>query len=277
MCQGVKMPHTVSPIWKSLPKDIFLRLETCMNIPHSPVSQPDNAVIFFRADDVAVPSENFSRLISLFYRYQIPLSLAVVPVWLTHQRWDHLKALTGDISSLWCWHQHGWRHVNHSGKGKKYEFGQSRTPSQIKNDLKNGMDRLKNIMGENFYPIFTPPWNRCDNNTLKQLKNLRYKALSRSSGNKMRNSEGIIEYNIDVDLHTRKEKDLEKGWDNLFREFKQALANGLCGIMIHHQLMNDQAFVFIESLFQVLAHKSEIETVHLQKLVEKNAIGKRFD
>jgi len=271
------MPHTVSPIWKSLSKNIFSRLEACLNIPYHPNSQPGETLIFFRADDVAVPSENFSRLISLFYRYQIPLSLAVVPLWLTHRRWDQLKNLTGDISSLWCWHQHGWRHVNHSEKGKKHEFGQSRSSSQIKNDLKNGMNRLKNIMGENFYPVFTPPWNRCDNNTLKQLKSLRFKAVSRSHGNKMRNPEGIKEININVDLHTRREKDPEKGWDNLFGEFKQALANGLCGVMIHHQLMNDQAFFFIESLFQILAHKSGMKTVHLKELVENNAASKTVD
>ncbi len=271
------MPHTVSPIWKNLPKNFLSRLEACVNTSHNEASQPEDVLIFFRADDVGVPSENFSRLISLFYRYKIPLSLAVVPVWLTHQRWDHLKALTGNIFSLWCWHQHGWRHVNHSGIGKKYEFGQSRSSSQIRADLKNGMERLKKIMGENFYPIFTPPWNRCDYNTIKQLKNLRYKAISRNSGDKPGNPEGIAEYNVNVDLHTRKENDPETGWENLFGELGQALANGLCGIMIHHQRMNDHAFTFIESLFQAFANKSGIKTVHLKELTEAKAVDKRFE
>jgi peptidoglycan/xylan/chitin deacetylase (PgdA/CDA1 family) len=270
------MPHTVSSIWKSLPKDIFSRLEDCINILPKSVSQSGDIFLFFRADDVAVPSENFSRLLSLFYQYQIPLSLAVVPAWLTPQRWGQLKTLTGDISSLWCWHQHGWRHVNHSEKGKKHEFGRSRSSSQIKIDLKNGMDRLKNIMGENFYPIFTPPWNRCDNNTLKQLKSLKFKAISRSSGNNPKKPLEIAEYNVNVDLHTRKEKDPEKGWDNLFEELRQAISHGMCGVMIHHQLMNDHAFVFIESLFKVLLNNSETKTVHLKDLAENNIAGKRF-
>jgi hypothetical protein len=268
------MPHTVSQIWKKLPNDVYSRLEACFEIPHSQAFQSEETLIFFRADDVGVPSENFSRLSSLFYRYQIPLSLAVVPVWLTHQRWDQLKALTGDISSLWCWHQHGWRHINHSEKGKKYEFGQSRSSYQIKTDLKNGRDRLKNIMGENFYPIFTPPWNRCDNNTITLLKDLNYKAVSRSAPNKPENPEKIPEYNVNVDLHTRKEKDPEKGWDNLFGELGQALANGRCGIMVHHQLMNDQSFVFMESLFQTLTHKPGMKTVHLKDLAENNTVRK---
>ena len=132
-------------------------------------------------------------------------------------------------------------------------------------------------MGENFYPIFTPPWNRCDNNTLKQLKSLRFKAISRSSENKTINPERIAEYNVNVDLHTRKEKDPERGWSNLFGELRHSLANGLCGIMIHHQLMNDQAFVFIEYLFQALAGRSGMKTVHLKDLAENNAVSKRFD
>jgi peptidoglycan/xylan/chitin deacetylase (PgdA/CDA1 family) len=271
------MSHIVSSIWKSLPKDIFSRLEDCINILPKPVSQSGDIFLFFRADDVAVPSENFSRLLSLFYKYQIPLSLAVVPAWLTHQRWDQLRTLTDYISSLWCWHQHGWRHVNHSEKGKKHEFGRSRSSSQIKTDLKNGMDRLKNIMGENFYPVFTPPWNRCDNTTLDQLKSLKFMAISRSSGNNPKKILEIAEYNVNVDLHTRKERDPEKGWDNLFEELNQAFEKGICGVMIHHQLMNDHAFVFIETLFQFLAHNSNMKTVNLKYLAENNIAAKRFD
>jgi hypothetical protein len=266
------MPQTVSSIWKSLPKDIFSRLKDCIDISINSASQSEDILIFFRADDIAVPSQNFSRLISLFYQYQIPLSLAVVPAWLTHQRWNQLNRLCGDFPSLWCWHQHGWRHINHSEKGKKYEFGQSRSTFQIKNDLKNGRNRLKNIMGEKFCSIFTPPWNRCDNNTLKQLQSLNYKAISRSAGNNSKISLKIVEYNVNVDLHTRKEKDPEKGWINLFGELRQALAIGMGGIMVHHQLMNDQAFVFLEHLLKVFAHKTDIKTFHLKDLAENNII-----
>ncbi len=270
------MPRTVSSIWKKFPKNIFSCLEACLDTLNNPVDQGAGKVIFFRADDVAVPSDNFSRLVSLFLRYRVPLSLAVVPAWLTVQRWGRLKELTGDFPSLWCWHQHGWRHVNHSMERKKYEFGQSRSYSQIKNDLKNGMNRLKNIMGKDFYPIFTPPWNRCDDQTLRELKNLKFKAISRSSGNRSEKVDGITEYNVNVDLHTRKEKNPEEGWNYLFETLKQSLASGLCGIMVHHQLMNAEAFLFLESLFEVLADKSDIKTVHLKDLVENYAADKKI-
>lgn len=267
------MAHAISIIWNKLPKDIILHLENCINNPGDSILPVRERLVFFRADDIAVPSENFSRLLSLFSRYRIPLSLAVVPAWLTDQRWKQIKILSNDFSSLWCWHQHGWRHANHAINGKKYEFGQSRSITQIRNDLKNGMNRLKTIMGEHFYPIFTPPWNRCDLNTLNQLKNLGFKAVSRSLESKLIITEQISEYNVNVDLHTRKETDPGRGWDNLLGELNRALKNRLCGIMIHHQLMNEHAFDFIEYLFQILKNQSGLKIVHLGEVVDHDISG----
>jgi peptidoglycan/xylan/chitin deacetylase (PgdA/CDA1 family) len=269
------MSHTFSTIWYNPPKDFLSRLEACMNAGQESAAQQKKTIIYFRADDVGVPSENFSRLMSLFYQYRMPLCLAVVPAWLTSERWSRLKSLTGNEASLWCWHQHGWRHVNHSKEGKKYEFGPGRSVYQIESDIKNGMNRLRNIMGENFYPVFTPPWNRYDDNTVKLLRQLKYKAISGNSTNTSGNLEKITEYNVHVDLHTRKEKSPEAGWDNLFDDLSKALANGVCGIMVHHQRMNKQAFVFMEHFFQALSNKNYIKTVHFKNIESSFEIQKR--
>lgn len=261
------MTQKVSPIWNNLPEDLRLRLNDCLDAAKYSNSQQKRPVIFFRADDVAVPSDNFSRLMSLFYQYRMPLCLAVVPAWLTHKRWAQLYSMSEHNNSLWCWHQHGWRHVNHSKKGKKYEFGPDRPLPLIQKDLIKGRARLRDIMGENFYPVFTPPWNRCDDHTLALLKELKYKAVSRNSTKGSGIPEQIIEYNVHVDLHTRKEKRAEEGWANLLDELSTALANGMCGIMIHHQLMNHQAFVFLESVFQILEEKKSVKALHFKDLI----------
>ncbi len=267
------MPPKVSTIWNSSPKEVFPRLETCLT---DPVPESKNSVVYFRADDVGVPSENFSRLVLLFSRYEMPLCLAVVPAWLTSKRWSQLRSLTGDNQALWCWHQHGWRHANHSRTGKKYEFGPNRSRVKIENDLKRGRRRLEKIMGENFYPVFTPPWNRCDPDTLKLLGQLEYRAVSRNAGNDRTDPLKIAEYNIHVDLHTRKEKSPEKGWAGLFHELGKALKAGRCGIMIHHQRMNEQAFVFMEYFLRALAaKKNNIKTVHFEHM-EKGVAGKHW-
>ncbi len=79
--------------------------------------------VFFRADDIGVPSAAFSRMIKLFNEKQAPLCLAVVPAWLTQRRWAAIGELCDQKAARWCWHQHGWAHINHEKTGKKSEFG----------------------------------------------------------------------------------------------------------------------------------------------------------
>lgn len=114
------------------------------------------AEIFFRADDIGVQGRQFSQLIQLFLSARLPLCLAVVPSWLTPVRFDTLLRLTGEHSSQWCWHQHGWLHRNHEPEGKKQEFGPARPATEQRADLAKGKERLTAIMGKTFSPFFTP-------------------------------------------------------------------------------------------------------------------------
>ena len=117
------MQTYVSPIWRHFPSDLVSRTERCIHIASERLENKGPGHIFFRADDVAAPGEKFARLMDIFKRHQVPLCLAVVPAWLTGRRWQYLKGQGAKESSLWCWHQHGWRHVNHETDGKKQEFG----------------------------------------------------------------------------------------------------------------------------------------------------------
>ena len=138
------------------------------------------AQVFFRADDIGVPSRSFSQMIEVFKAYNTPLCLAFVPSWLTSTRWQTMRR-SMDGASLFCCHQHGWKHTNHELHEKKQEFGDSRTEEEINHDLKRGRDRLAEIIGDNFFPFFTPPWNRCGDKTLNCLRRLNFKGISRSS------------------------------------------------------------------------------------------------
>lgn len=261
------MSRSFSPLWIVPPLDLASRVERCIDSARDVGGGGVTGYVFFRADDVAVPGKQFARLMHLFTRYRVPLSLAVVPVWLTGSRWEHLKGLARKDPSLWCWHQHGWRHLNHEVEGKKQEFGGSRLPSQIREDLLRGGHRLEMNMGKDFYPVFTVPWNRCSSITLELLKELGYHAVSRSQGSLPPPPEGLPDFQVNVDLHTRKELDAEEGWNALFAELKGALLSGLCGIMIHHQRMNDAAFAFLEVLLQKLSRHQDLHIVHFKDLV----------
>jgi len=268
----VLMAQTVSMLWRLPPLDLSSRMDRCFSASLEKVDSKDPGYVFFRADDVAVPGANFVRLMDLFTRYRAPLCLAVVPAWLTQARWQHLKRIGQKAPSLWCWHQHGWRHVNHEPEGKKQEFGPSRPSFKIREDLIRGKYHLQTLMGDFFSPVFTPPWNRCDQNTLDILKELNYKAVSRSQMGFPPSPDGLPDFAVSVDLHTRKEGHLVSGWDGLFSEIGSALSQSLCGIMIHHRQMNEAAFFFLEIFIQALLKQRRLRLVHFMDLhaVNKN-------
>ena len=260
------MQTYVSPIWRPFPSDLGYRTERCIDIASERLENKGPGHIFFRADDVAAPGRNLAKLMDIFKRHRVPLCLAVVPAWLTGKRWQYLKELGAKESSLWCWHQHGWRHINHETEGKKQEFGASRSRSDIQRDLVQGKQRLEDLMAAEFYPVFTPPWNRCSLSTLQLLRELGYVAVSRSRGSEPKAPMGLSDLWVNVDLHTRKEHDPALGWSNLFTELRQAISSNCCGIMIHHQRMNEAAFDFLEMLIRILVKRRELQLVNYKDL-----------
>jgi len=261
------MQKNVSKTWHGLPPDIVSKVERCVAAGCAQKLHNADSYIFFRADDIAVPGAQFAHLLEVFAQNHVPLCLAVVPAWLTRPRWLALKCVAKNFASRWCWHQHGWRHVNHEFDGKKQEFGPVRSRVDLEHDIRRGRRRLENLLGKSFFPVFTPPWNRCDQKTLELLKEMDYAAISRSRGSKPPPPQGLLNFDVNVDLHTRKEKRPVVGWDNLFNDLQQAIASGRCGIMIHHQLMNEAAFDFLEILLTALVRNKQLNLVHFEDLL----------
>ena len=261
-------------LWQNIPADIHRRLHHCLDEVETELSHGGGSNVFFRADDVAVPGQRLARLVDIFGKQQVPLTLAVVPAWLTETRWQRIFELCRRNHSLWCWIQHGWRHFNYETQGRKAEFGSSRSFSQKRKDVLTGFQRLNRLLGDSFTPAFTPPWNRCDSETLKALEELGYQALSRNLGAQPPAPAALTEYPVNVDLHTRKERDGESGWQNFFKELRKGLGNGFCGIMIHHQHMNNAAFDFLELLLSELKRRNLPRLVHVDTLLREGYVVK---
>jgi hypothetical protein len=236
-----------SLMWTSIPNDVESRLDRCLDNAKGRTIGPIK--VFFRADDIGVPGNQYSTLMAIFTKHRIPLNLAVVPFWLTQTRWEVIRQF-GDAEQRgkWCWHQHGYRHRNHEKQGKKQEFGPARSTLAIQRDLLAGRRRLEKIMGSAFFPAFTPPWNRCSGVTENLLQQLGYRLVSKRE-EAARSSLGCLkERSINVDLHTMKVARAAEGWHRLFGDIKTAFSNGGCGFMIHHQRMNSAAFGFLDLL-----------------------------
>jgi len=247
-----------------LPQELSLNIKSTVD---KVLSTHDYINVFFRADDIGVQSKNFARMMSLFLKYRIPLCLAVVPAWLTAFRWKAMDGFIKKGEDLFCWHMHGYRHINHETHGKKQEFGPARSNLELANDLSKAHASLKSIMGNRLAPVFTPPWNRCSLATMNRLKIVGFKGVSRSYGSLPLPPRGLKDFPVHVDLHTRKEKSPKLGWLKLMEEFKTGIDSSPCGIMIHHMRMNDQAFLFLEYLFELFSAYKKINFVTYNDLI----------
>ncbi|TKB23823.1 hypothetical protein FCL47_21050 [Desulfopila sp. IMCC35006] len=225
--------------------------------------------VFFRADDIGIASQTFAQMIQCFQKHRLPLCLATVPAWLTTARLQELRRLTGTNSAQWCWHQHGRLHRNFEPAGKKQEFGPARTKNAIHASLAKGRSRLERLLGHDFQPIFTPPWNRCSSDTLQALIDLDFKAVSRSRGARPETLPQLPDLQVNVDLHTRKEAEPHLGFQNLVTEIEQGLASGLCGIMLHHQRMNGAALELLDILLGLLHNNRTLLPVHFGDLLQQ--------
>ena len=262
------MPDTISKIWQQDRRDRKMDLDRCLTTALTAAGRRDPVPVFFRADDVADPGKKFRQLVDVFLQYQVPLSMSVVPAWLTASRWSGIERLCGSTSNLWCFYQHGWRHANHELGDKKQEFGPARSAAEIEQDLMRGRDRLRSMMQDAFFTAFTPPWNRCSEETLGVLNASGYRAISRSRGAFPPAPAGMPDFQINVDLHTRKESSAVSGWKNLYAELAAAIADGFCGIMIHHQRMNEHALTFLEALLERMVSMDAFCFYHLKELAE---------
>jgi hypothetical protein len=261
------MPHPPSLLWNSPLMELKPHLQDCVDLAVDRARNPLPVRLFFRADDIGAPGKRFFRLLELFLDCRMPLCLAVVPSWLTRQRWDIFLKTDRKAQRLLCWHQHGWRHATHEIQGKKQEFGPARSIGEIHQDIVRGREKLEQLMKDRFMPVFTPPWNRCDGRTLALLKNNGFEAVSRHRQSMPRAPKGLPDFAVNVDLHTRRETTPEAGWQSLLKEFSTAISSGTCGVMIHHQRMNETAFVFLETLLEVVTQNPGILPVHFKDML----------
>jgi hypothetical protein len=262
-------------IWRRLPSDLISRTQqriddACANLG---VNHP--GYIFFRADDVAVPGKQLAQLMELFFQLRVPLNLAVVPAWLTRVRWQSIVRPGLSANDLWCWHQHGWRHKNHETAGKNQEFGPCRSGPALERDIVQGKRHLESLMGENYLPVFTPPWNRCDERTLRFLRKHDFLAVSRSQNPNNSIVKALPDFCVNLDLHTRKDRNYQSGWTDFFEELQRQISSGMCGIMIHHNRMNAAAFDYLEILLKMIVARKELRVVHFRELANIQK-GSRF-
>jgi peptidoglycan/xylan/chitin deacetylase (PgdA/CDA1 family) len=198
--------------------------------------------------------------------------MAVVPAWLSEVRRDQLFQTAPLDEPLWGWHQHGWRHINWQREGKKSEFGEQRPFEKQWRDLYQGKQKMQEIFGEHFVPVFSPPWNRLAPATLRILQELNFQAVSVAGPlpRAVRSCGTMPNFKVQIDLHTRKGKNGAADYDALVEELGTLLARrDPVGIMIHHQRMTRFAFEFMDELLNLLKNRARTRFVGFRDILEK--------
>ena len=158
------------------------------------------ATLWWRDDDAVAPSARLDRLVTI--AGTVPIALAVIPAEAESELavWFSRTARSAAEPKLVVL-QHGWRHSNLSGGGKKSEFPPKRYFDEVASDLAEGRSRLTQLFGTRALPVLVPPWNRFDDSFLPLLRDCGINAISRMKPRRAASpAPGIIEANVHVDL-----------------------------------------------------------------------------
>ncbi|THI84091.1 MAG: hypothetical protein CAF41_013370 [Nitrospira sp. CG24A] len=226
--------------------------------------------IFFRDDDIDEDEESLLRLLDLFLAHGAPLNLAIIPNLLSDATVRQLLMRELWIPESLGLIQHGWRHTNHEPAGRKCEFGISRSLADKFHDIARGKIRLEEAFGPRFYPAFTPPWNRCTQDTFGVLDELGFMVFSKDQGKESVEGHRFQEISTTLDLYRWKGGATLQPPDITTKTLiSQLWELDTIGILLHHKVMDDTAFTFLDQLLKELRHCPQVRFHTLKTLSQQ--------
>ena len=219
--------------------------------------------VFFRDDDAGWGDARLFDLLDCFEEYGLPIDFAVIPEAIRGRAeplYDRVAAGEGLIGI----HQHGLSHTNHQPEGRKCEFGDARSPNRQMEDIGKGRALLEAYFGEQVDSIFTPPWNRCTQDTVGVLTDLGFAALSRDNTAAPLETGPLREIPVNVDWF-KKRRGQRLGRDAMGRLLARAAASGdPVGVMLHHEPMDSTERDALCALLALLAAHPAAECVRMK-------------
>jgi hypothetical protein len=229
--------------------------------------------VFLRNDDVGREERGLRRLLNLALSRAVPLSLQVIPGLLTDSQARLLHEYKHFFPTLLELNQHGWQHANHESNGTKAEFGLNRDFDRQLDDIARGKTILEQAFADRFHPVFTPPWNRCTEDTMAALDRLGFRVLSRSRGaHTATNGHSFREIPITLDLYSRKHGPGMRPVPELMGDLLHQVDEGVTiGLLLHHPIMEADAFAFLEGLLDELTRSPAVRFHTFRSLMSVNA------
>ncbi len=154
------------------------------------------ATLWWRDDDVVMPTPRLVRLLDLTGAAAAPVALAAIARDAGQPLHERIADEPG-VSIL----QHGWNHRNYAATGaKKIELGGERSDREVLDDLRTGWRRLSLLFGGKLLPALVPPWNRIRDSLIADLPAIGYRLLSAFAPRPGRRAApGLIRINTHVD------------------------------------------------------------------------------
>lgn len=229
--------------------------------------------IFLRDDDIDDDEETLRELLDIALAHGVPVNLEIIPNGLTEAGIrlvaDH-KRFTPDLVGL---DQHGWSHTNHELTGRKCEFGPSRSYTQQYEDIACGKALLESTFAELFTPVFTPPWNRYTADTLRIVHELGFGGFS-ALGKTPVEGYCFQDLSVTLDLYGWKGGAALKAPSLFVTELAAQIQGGApIGLLLHHKVMDSDAFAFLSGLLAELRRYSFIHFHTFASLQKVHGVG----
>jgi hypothetical protein len=232
-------------------------------------TRQNTLTVFFRNDDAGWDDARLMRLLDLFAAHKLPIDLAVIPTELDAALASELLARRA--RSPLGLHQHGYQHLNHEPEGRKCEFGLSRDYDQQHRDIAEGLELLALQLGNAVDPIFTPPWNRCTQDTADALAAMGFCCLSRNLGADRLDTPGLRELPVAVDWQRRRDGNLTRH-EEMPKALRLAAHKGWpLGVMLHHAVMDSGDLDALETLIGSLAGSRRVRFALMADLLSRPA------
>ncbi|MGH6898597.1 MAG: polysaccharide deacetylase family protein [Geminicoccaceae bacterium] len=210
----------------------------------------DSIRVWWRDDDAGRDHSALPRLLELAECHEVPLALAVVPMWLESGAQARIAA-SPQATVL----QHGFAHANHAPpESKSIELG-GRGADIIVSELGRGRALLEDAFGCGFLAILVPPWNRLDDGLTGRLADCGFIGLSTFGRRALPEAApGLPQVNTHLDP-------IDWRGTRLFVGEAAALspliavqgADEPIGILSHHLTMDEDGWGFLDRLVGMLA------------------------
>jgi hypothetical protein len=206
--------------------------------------------VWWRDDDAGRDDPALIRLLELAECLDLPLALAVVPMWLDAKSQARIAA-SSNATIL----QHGFAHADHAEpEGRSIELG-GRDIEAILRELERGRATLADAFGCAFLAVLVPPWNRLDAALIERLTGCGFVGLStfgRRAGAEA--APGLAQINTHLDPVDWRGTRLFVGETAALTRLVAALdGEEPIGILSHHLAMDEAGWAFLDRLLRTLA------------------------